>query len=207
MLEVILGDGFIDGDRVTRAGFQFHPALGIGVKFLDVGTVFTGVVGCFGTDLSADGLTGDGVIAGDVRIARRDDDGVAALVVDVSEVDLFLPFIRSVHAGSDEVNLAALQGRDEGIEAEVLDFHLVAQFVADGLGQVDVETDVFFVFREFKGRERRFRADDEGLVTFGSTVFFVGCTIRAAAGEKGQGCQGGSDEGRNFFLHHNRFLH
>ena len=29
----------------------------------------------------------------------------------------------------------------------------------------------------------------------------------AAAGEKGQGCQGGSDEGRNFFLHHNRFLH
>ena len=151
--------------------------------------MFSGVICCLRTDLGADGLAGDGVIAGNVRIARRDDDGITALVVDVGEVDLFLPFICGIHAGSNEVDLAALQGRDEGVEAEILDFHLVAQLITDRLGQVDVEADVFFVFCEFKRRERRFRADDEGLVAFGCAIFFIGCAIGAAAGEKGQGCQ------------------
>ena len=47
LLEIVLGDGLVDGDGVTCAGFQFHPTLGIGVEFLNIGTVFTGIVGRF----------------------------------------------------------------------------------------------------------------------------------------------------------------
>lgn len=82
----------------------------------------------------------------------------------IREGNLFLPFRRSVHAGSNHVNLAAAQGRDEGVETEALDFDLGAHLFADGIGQVDIKTDILVVFCKFKRRECRFHADDEGLL-------------------------------------------
>ena len=63
-----------------------------------------------------------------------DDDGIAVLEVRFRKGNLFLSFRRSIHAGSNHVDLAAAQCRDKGIEAEALDFNLHACLFADGIG-------------------------------------------------------------------------
>ena len=167
--------------------------------------MFLCMVAGFGSYLCADCLAGNGVIAGNVGIILADDDCIAAFVIDIGKGYLFLAFRCSVHAGSDDVNLTALEGRDEGIEANVFDFHLVAQFITDSLGEVHIKPDNFIIFYGFKRRECGFCADDESFLFLGG-IFLVTALGTTAAGNQRNGCQGSSKHSYIFFVHHESLL-
>ena len=79
---------------------------------------------------------------------------------------LFGTFRCGIHAGSDDVNLTAAKSWNQRIEAETLYFCLFTDFFGNGFAKVDIKTYVLIVFRKFKGRERRFHADDKGVAFF-----------------------------------------
>ena len=163
------------------------------------------MVAGLGSNLGADSLAGNGVIAGDIGIVFADDNGISAFVIDIGKGYLFLTFRCSVHAGSNDVYLTALESRDKGIETDVFNFHLIAQFITDCLGEVHIKPDHFIVFNRFKWRECGFRTDNESFLFLGG-IFFVTTLGTATAGNQRDSGQGGSEHSYIFFVHHESLL-
>ena len=78
-----------------------------------------------------------------LRILRLDHQGILLSIVNVREINALFSFFRRVHAGDDHIDLACGQCRNQAVEVHIYDLQLDPQFIRDGLGDIDVETDDF----------------------------------------------------------------
>ena len=108
------------------------------------------------------------------------DDRLDAGGVAVGEVDALLALLGDGEAAGADVSLAGLHGDNDGAELHVINLHLVAELVADGLHDVDVNADCLLVLVILVGRECNVGRNDEGL--------FFRCRGLCAAAAGGEQC-------------------
>ena len=137
-------------------------------------------------DLEAGHLVGGG--EGEVGVLG-DEDSVGALVVVDGEVDLLVPLGGGGHSGDDGIDLTGLEGGDEAIEGDVLEFDLDAELVADLIDQDYVEAVKLVVLvDEFEGRIVRRCADDD--LACGLNARPLVLLLRRGLGWRGGRCLG-----------------
>ncbi len=144
---------------------------------------FGGVFGLLRADLCADDFAFEFIPVVNRRVVLRNDDDVAGpVVINIREGNLFLALRRDVHARDGHVDLAALNRRNERIEAHALEFHRAAHFANDGVRQIDIEAHIFLAFGKFKGRIRRLRTDANHVRALFCRFLFLSAAARKQDG-------------------------
>ena len=132
-----------------------------------MGEVLLGVGLARGAGLDGDDdarlVEGVGVgVGSDVGVVLHGNDGEVIDVVRVREVNLLLALGLDGDAGDAQVNLTTGgNGRNDGVELQVLELELEAELVGERLGEVHVEAHVLVVLEVLERREVRRGAHGE----------------------------------------------
>ena len=143
------------------------------------------------------GVVGQVVGAGDGGVLGHDDD-LDARGIRVGEADVLLALVVDRDAGEAHVDLAGLDGGDDGAEVHVLDLELEAELVGDEGGHVGVDADDLVAIIVLVGREGGIGAHDELALLDGLEL---GCLVISGEGGAGAGehahceagCEGGAE--------------
>ena len=151
--QVVLGHGLVDNHCINALVFQFQENFRIGIEGSHLGAGnLASLVSTGGTDLYGNLLAFQVFDALYSVVVFGDHDHQTGSIIGVGEGHGLFPFIGDAHAGCGHINVAGIQGRDQSIEAHVLDLHFFAQFLADGPGQIHIEAGEFLgaFFLEFE---------------------------------------------------------
>lgn len=140
--DVARGDGFIDEDGIDLPRRQGREGLvetieGPAERKLEVDDIaILRRSGLNGDDPAPERLGPCGAV-----VACGDDEGAGRDLVGIAEGDVTGSLRRAAQAGGDEIDLAPLQSRDEGVEGHLHPLHGPPQPLGQGGDEVDVETD------------------------------------------------------------------
>ncbi|MNJ57375.1 hypothetical protein D3C77_529620 [compost metagenome] len=141
------------GVHAARGQFQIRVVdvgkqLELGVRHLGLQEINGG-----GAGLDGNGLAGEGLGVFDIGVLVADQNGQAAFIVGIREVDDLLAVVSNRDAGQCGVDVLRLQARNDAVEVHRLKLVLQVEFLGDGGPEIHIKAHIGITLLELERHE------------------------------------------------------